>query len=257
LGKTRSKRFHDHVYIPDTQIKPGVPTEHIAAAGRYIADKRPDRIIIAGDWWDFPSLSSYDGPTKKARDGVSVEADIEAGNASMREFCKPWEKIKGYSPDCHFTLGNHENRRVRYADEHPELADTVALKRLHFGPFRVHEFLRPVVLDGVAYCHYYAMDANGRVMRSKNGQSSARAQVNNVGMSATAGHRQGLDTYIKESPMQRRRGIIAGSFYRHDEEYLTPQGNSHWVGILHKFEVREGDYDLLEVSLNFLLRRYV
>ena len=28
--------------IPDTQVKPGVPLNHLEAAGNYIADKKPD-----------------------------------------------------------------------------------------------------------------------------------------------------------------------------------------------------------------------
>ena len=46
--------------IPDCQIKEGVPTEHLEWAGQYIADKKPDVIVNIGDFWDMPSLSSYD-----------------------------------------------------------------------------------------------------------------------------------------------------------------------------------------------------
>ena len=51
-----------HTMIPDTQIFPKSKTEHIVAAAKYIRRHKPDRIIIIGDWWDMPSLSSYDTP---------------------------------------------------------------------------------------------------------------------------------------------------------------------------------------------------
>ncbi len=46
--------------IGDTQVKPGETQEHIEHIGEYIVDKRPDVIVCIGDWFDFPSLSSYD-----------------------------------------------------------------------------------------------------------------------------------------------------------------------------------------------------
>ena len=58
-----------HIFIPDTQVKTGTPTEHLIAAGNYIASKRPDVIIHAGDHWDMPSLSSYE---KKAVSTLKV-----------------------------------------------------------------------------------------------------------------------------------------------------------------------------------------
>jgi hypothetical protein len=44
--------------------------------------------------------------------------------------------------------------------------------------------------------------------------------------------------------------------YLHDEDYKGPQGNEHWRGIIVKHEVKDGNYDLLEVGLPYLKRRY-
>lgn len=252
-------KYRKHAVIPDTQIKPGVPLEHLAAAGRYLAEKRPEVIVVLGDWWDMNSLSAWDSDAKKILAGVSYEEDIRAGLRGLDMFLRPIKKEKSYSPELHFFVGNHEHRIPRYTDDNPMLRGVLSLNSLmlHERGFKVYPFLKPKVLDGIAYCHYFCMDSNGRVMNSKRGQASARAQVNNVGLSATAGHKQGLDVYIKESPAGRRRGVISGSFYQHDEDYLGPQGNSPWNGILLKHEVSgRGDYDLMEVSLDYLMRKY-
>jgi hypothetical protein len=50
--------------------------------------------------------------------------------------------------------------------------------------------------------------------------------------------------------------MVAGSCYLHDEEYLGPQGNFVWRGILVCHQVEDGDYDVMEVSLDYLSRRY-
>jgi hypothetical protein len=75
-------------------------------------------------------------------------------------------------------------------------------------------------------------------------------------MSCTAGHKQGLDVYIYPTSHGMLRGIIAGSFYQHEEEYLSPQGTHYWRGILLKTEVSKGSYNLVEVSLDYLRRKY-
>jgi hypothetical protein len=42
----------------------------------------------------------------------------------------------------------------------------------------------------------------------------------------------------------------------HDEEYLGPEGNNYWRGIVVKHEVRNGMYDPMFVSLDYLLRKW-
>ena len=58
--KPKAKRSDEGLrimVIPDTQVKPGVNTDHIAAAARYALKMRPDVICHIGDHWDMPSLS--------------------------------------------------------------------------------------------------------------------------------------------------------------------------------------------------------
>ena len=57
------------LFIPDTQIKNGVNLDHIQALGNYILDKKPDIIVCIGDWWDMPSLSSYEKKGSKYFEG--------------------------------------------------------------------------------------------------------------------------------------------------------------------------------------------
>ena len=70
----------DHLLlIPDTQVRPGVNTDHLGEMGEYIAEAQPDVIVHIGDHWDMPSLSSYDKGTAKI-EGRRVRTDIESGN---------------------------------------------------------------------------------------------------------------------------------------------------------------------------------
>ncbi len=250
-----------HLYIPDTQVKPGVPTDHLAWAARYAAVKRPDVIVLAGDHYDMPSLSSYDRGTLSA-EGRRVSEDIAAGTAALELFERELKKHapRTYAPRKHVTLGNHEERIARAVESDPKLSGTVSLDDLAFKRlgWQVAPFLRPVAIDGVTYIHYCPLNAQGRVSASKFGAPSAAIQARRMMRSTVCGHRQGLDTAIIHTPGRSVRGVIAGSFYRHEERYLTPVGETYWRGILVFNDVRPktGEFDVCEVSLEYLERRY-
>src|SRR5580765_1287333 len=114
---------YSHLFIPDTQCKPGGRLDYLRWAGQYavdhfIAKGRAVRIIHAGDHWDMPSLSSYDRGTGKM-EGRRYTKDIEAGNAGFAALHAPiaqWKRDNArrrWDPDLHFLFGNHEDRITR------------------------------------------------------------------------------------------------------------------------------------------------
>jgi hypothetical protein len=78
-------------------------------------------------------------------------------------------------------------------------------------------------------------------------------------MTCIAGHQQGLQFSTSyRADGTRLTGIIAGSCYLHNEEYMGPQGNNHFRGILMLNDVNEkGEMDIMPVSLKFLLGKYL
>jgi hypothetical protein len=253
----RKPRDAKHLYIPDTQVKVGVPINHLEAAGNYAVEKRPDTIVLAGDWWDFPSLSSYDRG-KLSFEGRRYRLDVEAGKVGMEKFLAPIRKAKGYRPRIVMTLGNHENRVNRAIEEHSVLDGTIGIHDLQLAAFGIesHEFLSPVVIDGVSYCHYFPRSASGKVMQSKSGAPNALAQLRREGRSCVSGHTQGFDIACLPFSGRLQWGIQAGSFYQHTENYLTPQGQDHWHGVVMLHEVQDGCFSPMIVGLNYLLAKY-
>jgi len=82
--------------------------------------------------------------------------------------------------------------------------------------------------------------------------------LKNVGQSFTQGHVQEFAYGERQLPSgKRQHGLVSGAFYMHDEGFKTPQGNSHWRGVVVKNEVQNGQYDICKVSLNYLLREYL
>jgi hypothetical protein len=247
--------------IPDCQIKPGVPLDHLPAAGRFAAAKKPDVIVNIGDFADMSSLCSYD-MGKKQFEGRRYKDDIAIARQAMELFMTPIleeqsrlrkNKEKLWKPQLIFTLGNHEQRILKAVDSDAKLDGVLSMKDLGYEDFGwdVYPFLAPVVIGGVAFCHYYPSGQLGRPT------TSARAILNKMHMSCIAGHQQGRDiAYGKRADGKEITAIIAGSFYQHDEAYLSPLTNKHWRGVYMLHEVTEGSFDEMAVSLRFLKEKY-
>src|SRR5687768_9896065 len=104
------------LYIPDSQVKPGVDLSYLLAIGRYIVAKKPDVIVHAGDFADMESLSSYD-KGKRSYEGRRYKADIKAAHEGMEVLLGPMREYNEmrlrnkqalYRPRMVLTLGNHE-----------------------------------------------------------------------------------------------------------------------------------------------------
>lgn len=215
---------------------------------------------MLGDWWDFPSLSSYDLGTIRI-EGKRLANDILAGNDAMKRFLAPLEfhnKVRAharrsrYKPDMHFLLGNHENRLMRYVADNPHLEILLSYESLALSDWKVHDFLRPVFIDGLAYAHYFANPLSGRPY----GGGIANV-LNKLGYSFVMGHTQKLDFARKDLTNGKViQGLIAGSFYLHEEEYKGYQGNHHWRGVCMLHNVADGNYDLEVISIDRLLKEF-
>jgi hypothetical protein len=250
-----------HLVIPDTQCKPGNSFNHLTWVGKYAADKKPDVIIHLGDHWDMPSLSIYD-VGKKSFEGRTYHADIEAGHEGMQALLAPIKeeqarlkrnKEKQWNPRMVFLLGNHEERIQRAIESDRKLEGLIGyhdFKLDEYG-FECYPFLQPVVIDGVAYCHYFTSGVMGRPV------SSPALMLSKKHMSCVMGHVQDRGiAYARRADGKRMTGLFGGICYTHDEGYLTPQTNGSWSGIWMFNEVEDGAFDELPVSLSYLKERY-
>jgi hypothetical protein len=246
------KRARSHLVIPDTQCRPGISLDYLWWVGRYIADRKPDVVIHLGDHWDMPSLSSYDRG-KRAFEGRRYRQDIEAGNEGMERLMRG---MGSHRPRLVFLIGNHEERISRLTQAQPELHGSVGYDDFHLPGWEMHDFLEPIVIDGVKYCHFFPRSGSGAITQTKRGAPSARAQLVREGGSCTAGHQQGLDVACVPLRGRLQWGLVAGSCYLHNEDYLSPQGTTYWRGVIVKHEVDHGSYSPMFVSLEYLRRRY-
>jgi len=250
-----------HLVIPDTQVKPGVSLEHLEWLGRFIVHKRPDRIIMIGDWADMQSLSSYD-VGKKAFEGRRYKDDVDVAIEAQSILFKPLveyneqqkrNKQKLYFPTLDLFLGNHEDRIDRAVNLDRKLEGLISIDDLQFKNYgwTVHPFLEPHIIDGVAYAHYFTSGVLGRPV------TSAQALLTKKHMSSIMGHVQDRQiAYARRADGKQLTGIFAGTYYLHNEDYMGAQGNYHWRGVWMLHEVNDGSFDEMPVSISYLQRKY-
>ena len=257
-----------HIYIPDTQIRPGVPLDHLLWLARFIADHRlPDHLQFAGDWWDMPSLSSYAKKGSKSTEGKRIKADRDAGYEAMAMFQNELMRLGVSIESQGFTMGNHEHRHTRFLEENPDLIGEI-IEDPHtfyglddFG-IRSAQFMEPMHKHGVTYCHLFDINASGDTTGRRAGQPNARMQVRRVSGSSVAGHKQGYDIAHRTHPyarswQQETFAVIAGSFYQHKEGYRGPTDGYEKRGVvvingLNKWGAGDPQF----VSMNYLRENY-
>jgi hypothetical protein len=245
--------------LPDVQAKPGNDFSFLTSIGNYIIAKKPDVIVNIGDFADMESLSTYDRGLK-AFEGRSYQKDIWAAREAMDALLTPifefnkrakQNKDKQYKPRMVLTLGNHENRINRAINEDRKLDGLISTDDLPYQDWTVHPFLDVVVIEGIAFSHYFTSGAMGRPI------CTAQALLTKQHMSCVAGHQQGRQiAFGKRADGKGMTSLIIGSCYEHDEDYLGSQGNIHWRGLYLLHGCKDGEFDECAVPLSYIKEHY-
>lgn len=238
--------------IPDVQARQGVPLDHLKWCGQYLAAKQPDVVVCIGDFVDMPSLSTHEGKGALRLEGKRYQKDIDAGKQGMELLTRHMHSST-WRPKMILTLGNHEDRISRAINNDPRLEGLMSLDDLKYKDYGwdVYPFLQPVCIAGTAFCHYFPSGIMGKPI------VSAKALLSKLHMSAYAGHLQGRDiAYAHRADGKDMTAIISGSFYQHNEDYLSPFTNNHWRGMYFLHEVKDGSFDEMAISISYLKRKF-
>jgi hypothetical protein len=261
----RKKKPIRIMMIPDGQVKKGVPMNHFNALGNYIADTQPDVLVNIGDFADMPSLSSYEKAGSKSSENGRYADDIKAAHTAMDILMRPIFKLnKGkhkknqYNPRMEFCLGNHEDRITRAIDANPRhFEGVISIDDLNYEAYgwNVNPFLEIIEIAGVSFCHYFV---NPKSLKKNVVAGTCETKLSNLGTSFVMGHQQTLQIgMLPKLDGTCIQGLVAGAFYQHDEGYMGPQGNmSHWRGAVMLNEVQNGMYDIMPLSMNYLLANW-
>jgi hypothetical protein len=243
-----------HLIIPDAQIKPGSPTDHIKWCGEAILDYKPDVIVCLGDWWDLPSLNSHAPAGSEELEGRRYHEDIKVGNESFNKLDSYLRKSrsKTWQPRKVFLEGNHENRANRIAKNDPKWKGIIGSHNCETLDWERHKFLKICEIDGIKYCHYFPNPFSGKPIGG-----TIVNRLNSIGASFVQGHQQGFLYASKQYPDHVKHGLVAGRFYlEHEGSRPDDVQHNEWSGIVVLNGVRKGDYDLMPLRMDYLRRKY-
>lgn len=243
--------------IPDVQAAPGRTLKHLDWLSHYVADKMFDIILLMGDLGDFSSLSSYDRG-KASAENKRLSRDWDCFREADERIRFSWHNKGNYRPQMVYTEGNHEERIRRYANDHPEI-DTLPnpVAYMRSVGWKAYPFLQVAKVGGCLVSHYFPRTLKGTITSTsmKYGAASAETMVRANMRSCIAGHKPGYDYKSYSAADRTYHGLIAGSFYLHNEDYLGPQ-QRYWRGVVVLNQFKNGEFDPCPVSINWLRERY-
>lgn len=247
-----------HLFIPDPHAIPGENNKRFDYLGKMILDVKPDVVICAGDLFDMPSLASQDSASRKAWEHRSYAKDIQAGVEAQDRLWSPYTKAKRRRPRRVFNMGNHEAPRItRFIEAEPMLKGVVDIKDMELERYwdDVVPFLEPIVIDGIAYAHYFVSGVMGRPI---GGLHPAYSIVKAKHISCVAGHSHLFNTHIEtKADGGIIRGLVGGCFVDYKSHWNNSQSEAMWYsGVQILRNVHKGNYDLQEVSMHALERAY-
>jgi hypothetical protein len=211
-------------------------------------------VICLGDWWDLPSLNSHAEKGSAELEGARYQKDISAGNAAFKILDSYFKKTrsKTWKPRKIFLEGNHENRANRIANNDPKWKGIIGSHNCQTLDWERFPFLKIVELDGIKYCHYFPNPFSGKPIGG-----TIVNRLNAIGTSFVQGHQQGFLYASKQYPDHVKHGLVAGRFYLEHESYRPDDVQSNeWNGIVVLNGVKDGDYDLMPLRMDYLRRKY-
>jgi len=205
--------------LPDAHARDGVSNRRFTWLGKLIVDLKPDVVLCLGDFFDMPSLSSYDGSllTGSHRPTASFEGrryikDLEAGIEALDRIQIELNKAARARPRRIFLHGNHEDRVNRAANNAPELQGVLSLEDMQLKHYNWEEnkFLDPVEVGGFVAQHYHVSGLMGRPI---GGETHARNLILKTHESCIQGHSHLWDFHQHTSPRgQRKQAFVCGWF---------------------------------------------
>lgn len=252
--------------IPDSHATPTHNNDRFTWLGRLILDRKPDIIVNIGDMADMPSLCSYD-KGKKSFEGRRYKKDIESVIDAQEKLFAPINEYnqrqketrhRQYRPELFLTTGNHEARISRAVESQAELEGTISVEDLRYKDFgwTVIPYLEPLILEGVAFCHYFSSGVMGKAI---GGEHQAHSLIMKKHMSCVQGHTHTRDFCERVTADGRRiMSLVVGCYLDEDqhEDYAGEANKLWWRGVVMLHDVQDGQFEPEFISVKKIKESY-
>lgn len=244
--------------IPDVHAKADDDLERLDTLWAWLNKeaKQVDQIVQIGDLWDFESLCLHDNESPEWY-RRSLEADIDAGFRALDKITDIANDLGVPANQVYLTLGNHEDRYDKWmksdnrllTSDFPKTVRALIGNRRPTLPLRVQPFLKPVLLNGAAFAHYFV---SGVMNRPHSGERPALSMLRTHHMTAVAGHKHTADWAEHTRPDGTKLyAMVAGCFVDPEGDFAyAGAGRKLWWNGCHLLHfTAPGEFDVESVSL--------
>jgi hypothetical protein len=247
MGKT-------HLIIGDSHAHPDYSNDRFTWLGKLIHDIKPDVVVNIGDMADMASLCAHSKALEL--EGSRYIADCNAVIDAQERLFHEVRKHKKKLPRFVWTLGNHDIRADRFVQDNPVFQGKLSSKDLMYEDYPwsdVVPFLETIVIDEIAYCHYFTSGIMGRPI---GGQHPAWTTIKKRNQSSTSGHSHVLDYKIDRTPGRSLMGLVTGNYIGFNMGYAGPANEMWSDGISVCHNVEDGLYDFRWISMKSIKEEY-
>lgn len=243
-----------HLIFTDAHVAPGENLTRFDALARLIINRKPDVVINGGDFFDMPSLSSYD-VGKASFEGKRLIKDLKAGWAAQDLIMGPIRARKKRLPLFVSLEGNHEYRLTKAVSTKHTLLEGIIDHR-SFGWDKLGWTYVPYIgdtpdiidIDGIRYSHFVPTQGTSR---AKAGLNLAYHLVSNCMSSIVVGHSHNLDVSRRVGiDGVARWGVVAGSYIDKTSpsfKYAGTGVKDWWSGVVILHGVTNGTFSDIEL----------
>lgn len=255
------------LFIPDPHVASGQDLSRFYNLGNLIVERKPDIIVMGGDFMTIESFSNWDMKKNRLMEGIRYAKEMAAGREAMDLIFGPMEfhnlkmrdhKSKLYKPEVIWCEGNHENRVDRYLESHAQLVGQLELalpQNLNYAAYPINIVLpyrEYIYRDGIAFCH---VPFNGK--SPVQGIYVAKRALEVMGTSVVFGHaHRWQEQDIDRHGVPQIQALCAGCFFEHEDPYVkgTQLTYRRGIALLHQYEY--GRFDVEQISIKRLKAEY-
>jgi UDP-2,3-diacylglucosamine pyrophosphatase LpxH len=251
--------------IGDCHIDDEQSLERFNVASSFIVDKKPDYIIIMGDFLTLNCLSAWDKDKRKKMEGRRYSKEIAAGNDALDRLHseiikynkqKRKNKEKQYKPTLIFLEGNHSERLRRYLDYDPTFDGHVSIEKdlrlkergYQFIPYREYYYVNKIGFTHIPF------NKSGPISGVDITRKAQMVTISSVVFGHT--HEQHLSHIHKEGMPHLQDTYNCGCFFDKKEDYVQGCVTNYWRGLTLLNNWKEGRFDVDSYSLGRLERMY-
>lgn len=239
--------------------------ERFELLSKFIVDKKPDYIIIMGDFLTLNCLSNWDKNKRAKMENKRYKKEIDIGNKVLDiifsdlkqlQSKQKKQKIKQYKPKLVYLEGNHENRLTRYLEYDPTFEGFISIRKDLCLDKRGIEYIsygEYYYINGIGFTHI-PFNSSREISGVDITKKASMVIVDSCVFAHT--HRLEMSNYHKQGQKHLQQIVTCGCFFEKHEDYVKNKLTRYWKGLILIDNWKYSRFDYATYAISKLKRMY-